>query len=119
MAGEARELGLHRAEEPHELLDGALEFLRLELLEPALARLERRLDLRRDADVAGVELAAAADGAADGDHGQRPEADAVGAKAQHLRDIQRALHPAVAPDLDRVAQARRDERAVRLRDADL
>src|SRR5213593_4653964 len=48
---DARELVLHRGEEAHELLHGALELLRLEALEPALRRLDGGLDLRRDADV--------------------------------------------------------------------
>src|SRR6185503_17453194 len=114
-----RELLSKRAEEAHEIRDRALELLRLESLEALLDRLGRRSDLRCDADVTGVELTATADRAADRDHRHRPEPDAVRAKAEHLRDIERALHPAVAPDLHVIAQAVGDERAVRLGHADL
>src|SRR6185503_6613966 len=65
------------------------------------------------------ELTATADRAADRDHRHRPEPDAVRAKAEHLRDIERALHPAVTPDLDVVAQAVGNEGAVCLGHADL
>src|SRR5205823_10049422 len=116
---EPRELRAHRAEEPLELGDGPVELLRLEALQALLRRLGDALDLRRDADVTGVGLAAAADGAADGDHRERAEADAIGAEAEHLHHVERALHPAVAPELDVVAQAAAHERAVRLDDADL
>src|SRR5688572_26750112 len=118
-SADASELVAQRTEEAHEVGDGLLEFLRLEALEAALRGLDRGHDLRRDADVTRVELAAAADRAADRDHRERPESDAVRAEAHHLRDVERALHPAIAPELDLVAQARGDERAVRLGDADL
>src|SRR5437867_2256466 len=119
MSSDARDLALHRAEHAAELLDGALEFLRLEALQPTLRGLLRGLDLRRDADVAGIELAAAADRATDRHHRERSEPHAVRSEAEHLRNIERALHAAVAPELDDIAQPRRHERAVRLRDADL
>src|SRR5207249_3421272 len=48
-----------------------------------------------------------------------PSSAEIRAEAEHLRHVVRALHAAVAPDLDEVTQARRDERAMRLRDADL
>src|SRR5437870_5484425 len=108
-----------RGEEAAEVVDRALEFARLEPLYAALGRLRDGVELCRDPDVAGVELAAAADRAADRDHGERAEANAIRAEAEHLRHVVRALHAAVAPNLDEVTQARRDERAMRLRDADL
>src|SRR5207237_4373821 len=98
---------------------GPVELLRLEALQALLRRLGHALDLRRDADVTRIGLAAAADGAADGDHRERAEADAVGAEAEHLHHVERALHPAIAPDLDVVAQAAAHERAVRFDDPDL
>src|SRR5207248_3465569 len=85
----------------------------------AVGHLGDGLELRRDTDVAGIELAAAADRATDRDHREGPKADAIGAEAKHLRDIERALHPAVAPHLYDIAESGRDERAMRLRDADL
>jgi hypothetical protein len=117
--GDPRELVAKSAEEAHDIGDRFLELLRLESLEALLDRLGRRSDLRRDADVARIKLAATADRAADRDHRHRPEPDAVRAKAEHLRDVERALHPAVAPDLHVVAQAVGNERAVRLGHADL
>src|SRR5258706_1307465 len=119
VTGDARDLPLHLVEEVTELRHRAVHFDGLEALEAALRRFDRRHDLRRDADVACVELAAAADRAADRDHRERPETDTVGAEAQHLHDVERALHPAVARDLPLVAQARRDERAMPLGHADL
>src|SRR5438105_6348598 len=89
--GDARELVPQRAEEAHEVRHGSLELLRLEALQPALRRLDRRHDLRRDTDVAGIELAAAADRATDRDHRHGPEPDAVRAEAEHLRHVERAL----------------------------
>src|SRR5207302_3037039 len=117
--GDERELFAERAEEPREVQDGALELARLEPLHAALGRLDRGLDLRGDADVTGVELATPADRAADRDHGERPESNAVRAKAEHLRDVERALHTAVAPDLDEAAKSRRHQSLMRLGDADL
>src|SRR5207244_4279315 len=117
--GDPGELLAQRGEEAAEVVDRALEFARLEPLYAALGRLRDGVELCRDPDVAGVELAAAADRAADRDHRERAEANAIRAEAEHLRHVVRALHAAVAPDLDEVTQARRDERAMRLRDADL
>src|SRR5207253_1740598 len=50
------ELRAERAEEPREIFDGALELAWLEPLDASVGRLGHRLELRRDADVAGVEL---------------------------------------------------------------
>src|SRR5439155_2563511 len=48
------ELRAERAEEPREIFDGALELAWLEPLDASVGRLGHRLELRRDADVAGV-----------------------------------------------------------------
>ena len=117
--GDRGELLAERAEEAAEIQHGTLELAWLEPLHTAIGGLGDRLELGRDADVACVELATAADRATDGDHREGSEAHAVGAEAQHLRDVEGALHPAVAPDLDDGAKARRDECAMRLGDADL
>src|SRR5688500_7118000 len=119
LRGEPRELITKRAEEPAEARDAALELLRLEALQAARRGFGRVRDLCRDADVAGVQLAAAADRAPERDHRERREADAVRAETHHLHDVERALHPAVAPDLDPRAEPVLRERAVRLRDPDL
>ena len=55
----------HRLEEAGAALGGAVDLLRGELLQAVLLGLLDGLDLGRDADVAGVELAAAADRAAE------------------------------------------------------
>ena len=117
--GDRGELLAERAEEAAEIQHGTLELAWLEPLHTAIGGLGDRLELGRDADVACVELATPADRATDGDHREGSEAHAVGAEAQHLRDVEGALHPAVAPDLDDVAKARGDEGAMRLGDADL
>src|SRR5439155_582945 len=84
-----RELLAQRGEEAAEVVDRALEFARLEPLYAALGRLRDGVELCRDPDVAGVELAAAADRAADRDHGERAEANAIRAEAEHLRHVVR------------------------------
>ena len=78
-----------------------------------------RLDLRGDADVAGVELAAAADRAAEADHRQRAEADAVGAEQVQLDDVPAVAVAAVGPDLDAVADAGLHQRLVHGTGADV
>ena len=97
----------------------ALDLLRGELLQPVLLGLLGRLDLRRDADVAGVELAAAADRAAEADHRQGAEADPVGAEAVELDDVVAGAVAAVGPDLDPVAQPRLHQRLVHGAGADV
>ena len=69
--------------------------------------------------MAGVQLAAAADRAADRDHGRGAEAEPVGAHADELDGVDRAAQAAVGPDLDPVADARLGEGVVREHGADL
>ena len=102
---EATELLAKHGEEPAQIFDGAIELARLEPLESAVGRFGDRLDLGRDSDVTGVELATAADRATDRDHGEGAEAHTVGAEAEHLGDVDRALHPAVTPEFDDVAKS--------------
>ena len=73
------ELLAKRCEEPGQVVDGALELARLEPLHAAIRGFGHGFELRRDADVTGVELAAAADRATDRHHRERAEPDAVGA----------------------------------------
>src|SRR6185312_4089168 len=77
------------------------------------------LDLGRDADVAGVELATAADRAAEADHRQGPEADPVGTEAVQLDDVVAGPVAAVGPDLDPVAEPRLHQRLVDRAGADV
>ena len=81
-------------------------------LRPCSVRLLDGLDLGRDADVAGVELAAAADRAAQRDHRQGAEGDPVGAHAVQLHDVVGVAVAAVGPDLDPVADPGLHQRAV-------
>ncbi len=118
LAGELAERLAHLGEVAHQGVDRGVEDARHEALEAALVGL-LLVDLGRDADVAGVELAAAADRAADGDHRRRAEAEPVGAHADQLDAVHRAAQAAVGPDLDPVADARLGERVVREDRADL
>ena len=102
----------HRAEEAGAALGGEVDLLRGELLQPVLLGLLDGLDLGRDADVAGVELAAAADRAAEADHRQRAEADPVGAEAVQFDDVMTGPVAAVGPDLDPVADPGLHQRPV-------
>ena len=99
--------------------DAEVDRLRRELLQPVLGRLLDGLDLGRDADVAGVELAAAADRAAERDHRQGAEGDAVGAHAVQLHDVVGVAVAAVGPDLDAVAEPGLHQRAVHGAGADV
>ena len=101
------------------LVGGGLELLRGELLQPLEIGLGLVLDLRGDAHVAGVELAAAADRASQRDHRQRAEAHAVGAQAVQLHDVPGVAVAAVGPDLDAVADARLHQRQVHRARADV
>ena len=103
LGGERAHLLAHRGEEAGAVLGGVADRLRRELLQPVLLRLLGRLDLGGDADVAGVELAAAADRAAERDHCQGPEPDPVRAHAEQLHDVVGVAIAAVGPDLDPVA----------------
>src|SRR5258705_9687265 len=67
-----RELVAEGPEEAHHIRDRSLELLRLESLQAFLDRFGGRWDLRRDADMAGVGLGAAADRAPRSDHPHRP-----------------------------------------------
>ena len=109
----------HRREEAGAALGGEVDLLRGELLQAVLLRLLDGLDLRRDADVAGVELAAAADRAAEADHRQGSEADPVGAEAVQFDDVVAGAVAAVGPDLDPVAQAGLHQRPVHGAGADV
>jgi hypothetical protein len=85
---------------------------RQEPLEAARIRLPLVLDLRGDADVARVRLAAAADGAAQGHHRHGAEPDPVCAQQHQLQHVGGGAHAAVRPQLHRSAQAGLGERAV-------
>ena len=95
----------HRLEEPRAALGRRVDGLRGELLQPVLGRLLGGLDLGGDPDVAGVELAPAADRASQGDHRQGAERHPVGAHAVELHDVVGVAVAAVGPDLDPVADA--------------
>ena len=73
------EVFAQRCEEAGQVVDGALELARLEPLDASVGGLGDGFELRRDADVARVELAAAADRATDRHHREGPESHAVGA----------------------------------------
>ncbi len=109
----------HRGEEAGAALGGAVDLLRGELLQPVLLGFLGRLDLGGDADVAGVELAAAADRAAEADHRQGAEADPVGAEAVQFDDVVAGAVAAVGPDLDPVAQPGLHQRPVHGAGADV
>src|SRR5262249_57297674 len=70
-------------------------------------------------DVAGIELAAAADRAAEADHRQRPEPDPVGAEAVELDDVVAGAIAAIGPDLDPVADPGLHQRPVHRAGADV
>src|SRR6185437_15610324 len=109
----------HRLEEARAALGRDVDLLRGELLEAVLLRLFDRLDLGGDADVAGVELAAAADRAAEADHRQGAEADPVGAEAVELDDVVAGAVAAVGPDLHPVAEPSLHQRLVHGAGADV
>ena len=113
------DLHAHRLEEAGAALGGGHDLLRRELLEAMLLRLLDGLDLGRDPDVAGVELAAAADRAAERDHRQGPEGDAVRAHAEELHDVVGMAVAAVGPDLDPVADPGLHQRPVHGAGADV
>ena len=86
---------------------------------PCCSGLFGGLDLGGDADVAGAQMAAAAGGAADDDHGHGAEADPVGAEQHQLDDVAAGPGAAVRPQLHPVAHPRLHQRPVRLAHADL
>ena len=108
----ALDLLAHRLEEAGAALGGRVDVLRRELLQAVLLGLLDGLDLGRDPDVAGVELAAAADRAAQRDHRQGAEGDPVGPHAVELHDVVGVAVAAVGPDLDPVADPRLHQRPV-------
>ena len=90
-----------------------------ELLQAVLLGLLDRLDRGRDADVAGVELAAAADRAAERDHRQGAEGDPVRPHAVELDHVVGVAVAAVGPDLDPVSDPRLHQRPVDRAGADV
>ena len=117
-ADDGLDLLAHRLEEAGAAL-GGIRTGRGELLQAVLLGLLDGLDLGGDADVAGVELAAAADGAAERDHRQGAERDPVGPHAVQLHDVVGVPISAVGPDLDAVADAGLHQRAVHRAGADV
>ena len=117
--GDLAQLLAHRGEEARAVGRGGLVLLRRELLQPLEVRLLLVLDLRGDAHVTGVELAATADGAAQRNHRERAEADPVGAQAVQLHDVPGVAIAAVRPDLHPVADARLHQRQVHRASADV
>ena len=75
-------------------------------------------EVRRDAGMAGTGRTVAADRASDGDHRERPEADAVGAQADHAEHVLGRLLAAVGPEFDPVPESVFDEGVVAFLDPD-
>ena len=97
------DLFAHRREEPRAVLRCTADLLRGELLQPVRLSHGDALDLSRNPNVAGVELAAAADRAAQRDHRQGPKGDSVGPHAKQLHNVVGVAVAAVGPDLDSIA----------------
>ena len=118
LAGDAPHGLAHLGEVAHQGLDGGLVHAGHEALETAVLGL-LLVHLRGDAHMAGIQLAPAADRAADGHHGCGAEPQAVGPQADELDGIRGSAEAAVRPDLHAVADSGLHERMVRQHRADL